>query len=135
DAGCAIPSTMQVDMVETASRQGGGDLFKGMAEWCDAQTSKAVLGQTMTTDNGSSQSQANVHDRVRMDIAKWDARQLENTLNEFLVRPFIMLNYGPQANYPKVCLRINEPEDLKAMVDAIIPLIDRGMKIQASALR
>ncbi|HEJ7192108.1 DUF935 family protein [Serratia marcescens] len=135
DAGCAIPSTMQVDMVETASRQGGGDLFKGMAEWCDAQTSKAVLGQTMTTDNGSSQSQANVHDRVRMDIARWDARQLENTLNEFLVRPFIMLNYGPQANYPKVCLRINEPEDLKAMVEALVPLIDRGMKIQSSALR
>ncbi|HFV9293915.1 TPA: DUF935 domain-containing protein [Serratia fonticola] len=135
DAGCAIPTSMQIDMVETASRQGGGALFKEMAEWCDAQTSKAVLGQTMTTDNGSSQSQANVHDRVRMDIAKWDARQLENTLNEFLVRPFIMLNYGPQDNYPKVCLRINEPEDLKTLVDALVPLIDRGMKVQSSEIR
>ncbi|CFB66662.1 DUF935 domain-containing protein [Yersinia enterocolitica] len=135
DAGCAIPASMQIDMVETASRQGGGDLFKGMAEWCDAQTSKAVLGQTMTTDDGSSQSQANVHNQVRMDIARWDARQLENTLNEFLVRPFIMLNYGPQDNYPNVCLRINEPENLKALVDALIPLIDRGMKVQASVLR
>lgn len=135
DAGCAIPTSMQIDMVETASRQGGGTLFKEMAEWCDAQTSKAVLGQTMTTDNGSSQSQANVHDRVRMDIAKWDARQLQDTLNEFLVRPFIMLNYGPQDNYPKVCLRINEPEDLKTLVDALVPLIDRGMKVQMSEVR
>lgn len=135
DAGCAIPSSMLVDMVETASRQGGGDLFEGMAEWCDAQTSKAVLGQTMTTDDGSSQSQANVHNQVRMDIARWDARQLENTLNEFLVRPFVMLNYGVQENYPRVCLRINEPEDLKALVDSIIPLIDRGMKVQMSEMR
>lgn len=135
DAGCAIPQSMQIEMQETASRQGGGALFESMAKWCDAQTSKAVLGQTMTTDDGSSQSQANVHNDVRMDIARWDARQLENTLNEFLVRPFILLNYGEQESYPRVCLRINEPEDLKTLVDALVPLLDRGMKVQMSEVR
>lgn len=135
DAGCAIPQSMQIEMQETASRQGGGVLFESMAKWCDAQTSKAVLGQTMTTDDGSSQSQANVHNDVRMDIARWDARQLENTLNEFLVQPFILLNFGEQENYPRVCLRINEPEDLKSLVDALVPLLDRGMKVQMSEVR
>lgn len=135
DAGCAIPESMKLEMQETATRGNGGALFKEMAEWCDSQTSKAVLGQTMTTDNGSSRSQADVHDRVRMDIARWDARQLENTLNEYLVIPFIVLNYGPQEHYPRVKLPINEPEDLKALVDALVPLIDRGLKIQASEIR
>ncbi|HBC0574874.1 TPA: DUF935 domain-containing protein [Serratia marcescens] len=135
DAGCAIPQSMQIEMQETASRQGGGVLFESMAKWCDAQTSKAVLGQTMTTDDGSSQSQANVHNDVRMDIARWDARQLSDTLNEFLVRPFILLNYGEQENYPRVCLPINEPEDLKSLVDALVPLLDRGMKVQMSEMR
>ncbi|HEN3689932.1 TPA: DUF935 domain-containing protein [Klebsiella pneumoniae] len=135
DAGCAIPQSMQLEMQETASRNGGGALFKEMAEWCDAQTSKAVLGQTMTTDDGSSRSQADVHDRVRMDIARWDARQLENTLNEFLVRPFIQFNYGPQEKYPRVRLTISEPEDLKAFVDALIPLVDRGLRVQESEVR
>jgi len=135
DAGCAIPQSMQIDMQETASRQGGGALFESMAKWCDAQTSKAVLGQTMTTDDGSSQSQANVHNDVRMDIARWDARQLGDTLNEFLVRPFILLNYGEQENYPRVRLPINEPEDLKSLVDALVPLLDRGMKVQMSEVR
>ncbi|CAM4198020.1 DUF935 domain-containing protein [Pluralibacter gergoviae] len=135
DAGCAIPQSMQLEMQETASRNNGGALFKEMAEWCDAQTSKAVLGQTMTTDDGSSRAQADVHDRVRMDIAKWDARQLENTLNEFLVRPFIQFNYGPQERYPLVRLPISEPEDLKAFVDALIPLIDRGLRVQESEVR
>ncbi|MEB6425741.1 DUF935 domain-containing protein [Citrobacter freundii] len=135
DSGCAIPDSMKLDMVETASRNGGGALFKEMAEWCDAQTSKAVLGQTMTTDNGSSRAQADVHDRVRMDIAHWDARQLENTLNEFLVRPFIQFNFGAQENYPRVKMLISEPEDLKAFVDALIPLVDRGMKVQESEVR
>lgn len=135
DAGCAIPQSMQLDMQETASRNNGGALFKEMADWCDAQTSKAVLGQTMTTDNGSSRAQADVHDRVRMDIARWDARQLENTINEFLVRPFIQFNYGPQERYPLVKLPISEPEDLKAFVDALTPLIDRGMRVQESEIR
>ena len=135
DAGCAIPQSMQLEMQETASRNGGGALFKEMAEWCDAQTSKAVLGQTMTTDDGSSRSQADVHDRVRMDIARWDARQLENTLNEFLVRPFIQFNYGPQEKYQRVKLSISEPEDLKAFVDALIPLVDRGLRVQESEVR
>ena len=135
DAGCAIPQSMQLEMQETASRNEGGALFKEMAEWCDAQTSKAVLGQTMTTDDGSSRSQADVHDRVRMDIARWDARQLENTLNEFLVRPFIQFNYGPQEKYPRVKLAISEPEDLKAFVDALIPLVDRGLRVQESEVR
>ncbi|HCD5722279.1 TPA: DUF935 domain-containing protein [Citrobacter freundii] len=135
DAGCAIPESMKLDMVETASRTGGGALFKEMADWCDAQTSKAVLGQTMTTDDGSSRAQADVHDRVRMDIARWDARQLADTLNEFLVRPFIQFNYGPQENYPRIELRLSEPEDLKAFVDALTPLIDRGMKVQESEIR
>ncbi|TCW05575.1 phage gp29-like protein [Raoultella sp. BIGb0138] len=135
DAGCAIPQSMQLEMQETASRNGGGALFKEMAEWCDAQTSKAVLGQTMTTDDGSSRAQADVHDKVRMDIAKWDARQLENTLNEFLVRPYIQFNYGPQERYPLVKLPISEPEDLKSFVDALIPLIDRGLRVQESEIR
>lgn len=135
DAGCAIPQSMQLDMQETASRNGGGALFKDMATWCDEQTSKAVLGQTMTTDNGGSYSQANVHNQVRMDIAAWDARQLEDTLNEFLVRPYIDLNYGPQERYPRVLLRISEPQDLKAFVDALYPLIDRGLRVQESEIR
>ncbi|WP_353613023.1 DUF935 domain-containing protein [Mangrovibacter phragmitis] len=135
DAGCAIPQSMQLDMQETASRNNGGALFKEMAEWCDAQTSKAVLGQTMTTDNGSSRAQADVHDRVRMDIVNWDARQLADTLNEFLVRPFIQFNYGPQENYPRIKMSVSEAEDLKSFVEALTPLIDRGMKIQESEIR
>ncbi|EHS4171069.1 DUF935 family protein, partial [Escherichia coli] len=70
-----------------------------------------------------------------MDIVRWDARQLANTLNEYLVRPYIEANYGPQAHYPRVVLRISEAEDLKALTDALVPLIDRGMRVQESELR
>ncbi|WP_250908676.1 phage portal protein family protein [Escherichia coli] len=113
DAGCAIPDSMKLEMQEAASRNSGGTLFKEMAEWCDAQISKAVLGQTMTTDDGSSRAQAEVHNGVRMDIAKWDAWQLSNTLSEFLVRPYVDMNYGPQEHYPRVVLRISNRKILR----------------------
>lgn len=135
DAGAVIPESMQVELIETAKGNGGQTLFENMARWCDEQTSKAVLGQTMTTDDGSSMSQAKVHNEVRLDIAKWDARQLEACVNEYLVKPFIVLNWGAQARYPKVRIQVPEPEDLKLLVESITPLIDRGLRVEASGLR
>ncbi|WP_153448469.1 DUF935 domain-containing protein [Vibrio algicola] len=135
DAGAVIPESMKLELIETAKGNGGNTLFENMARWCDEQTSKAVLGQTMTADDGSSQSQANVHNEVRMDIAKWDARQLEACINEYLVKPYIILNWGVQTRYPKVRIKVPEPEDLKMLVDSITPLIDRGMKVSASSMR
>ena len=91
---------MMVELVETAKGNGGDTLFENMARWADEQTSKAVLGQTMTTDDGSSRAQATVHNEVRLDIAKWDARQLEATINEYLVKPFIVLNWACRRSIP-----------------------------------
>jgi len=135
DAGAIIPDSMMVELVETAKGNGGDTLFENMARWADEQTSKAVLGQTMTTDDGSSRAQATVHNEVRLDIAKWDARQLESTINEYLVKPFIILNWGKQKAYPRVCIRVPEPEDLKMLVDSLMPLVDRGMKVSESEVR
>lgn len=135
DAGAAIPESMQLEFIESAKTTGGDSLFQKMADWADSQISKGVLGQTMTADSGSSYSQANVHNDVRSDIQIDDARQLENTLNATLVRWFIDLNFGHQEHYPTIRLPIIEPEDLKAFSDAISPMIDRGMKVEASVVR
>ncbi|WP_233007164.1 DUF935 domain-containing protein [Rheinheimera faecalis] len=134
DAGAVIPESMKIELVETAKGNGGDTLFENMARWCDEQVSKAVLGQTMTADNGSSQSQATVHNEVRIDIAKWDARQLESSVNEYLIKPFIILNWGVQQRYPKVRIKVPEPEDLKMLVESITPLVDRGLKVSASEM-
>ncbi|HDZ3785963.1 TPA: DUF935 family protein, partial [Vibrio cholerae] len=135
DAGAVIPESMKLELIETAKGNGGDTLFENMARWCDEQISKAVLGQTMTADNGSSQSQANIHNEVRIDIAKWDARQLESCINEYLVKPYIILNWGVQEHYPKVRIKVPEPEDLKVLVDSLTPLIDRGLRVSASSVR
>ncbi|MGD1469006.1 DUF935 domain-containing protein [Vibrio harveyi] len=135
DAGAVIPESMKMEFIESAKGNGGNTLFENMARWCDEQISKAVLGQTMTADNGSSQSQANVHNEVRMDIAKWDARQLEACVNEYLVKPYIILNWGVQKSYPRVSIKVPEPEDLKMLVDSLKPMIESGMRVSAAEVR
>ncbi|MFI8744496.1 DUF935 domain-containing protein [Pseudomonas sp. NPDC077186] len=134
DAAAVMPDGMKIEFQEIANAAGGAELFERLAEWLDKQISKGVLGQTMTTDDGSSQSQANVHNEVRLDILRADAKQLAATLNRDLVRTFIDLNYGPQENYPRIVLQVTEPEDLKALADALGPFIDRGLPVEASAI-
>lgn len=135
DAAAVLPAGMRIEFQEIANAAGGADLFEKLAEWLDKQISKAVLGQTMTTDDGSSQSQANVHNEVRKDILKSDAKQLAATVNRDLVRVFVDLNYGPQKAYPKAVLQVTEPEDLKALADALAPFIDRGLQVGADEIR
>ncbi|MPW30469.1 DUF935 family protein [Agarivorans sp. B2Z047] len=131
DAGAAIPQSMEIELIESAKGNGGDTLFQNMAQWCDKQISKAVLGQTMTTEDGSSRAQASVHNEVREDIIEWDARQLAATYNEYLVKPYILLNYGEQDKYPSVEIKLPKPEDLKAFVDAIKEMVDRGLQVRS----
>lgn len=134
DAAAVLPKEMLIEFQEIANSTGGAELFARLAEWLDRQVSKAVLGQTMTTDDGSSQSQATVHNDVRLDILKADAKQLAATINRDLVRVFVDYNFGPQENYPSAAFQVTEPEDLKALADALTPFIDRGLQVEQSAI-
>ena len=132
DAAAVIPDTMRIEFEQAVNAQGGAQLFQGLADWLDKQTSKAVLGQTMTTDDGSSQSQANVHNEVRIDLRDFDAGQLCKTINKYLVRPFIYLNFGPQRRYPTVKLIEEEAEDLEPWIKAVTEIVDRGGRVESS---
>jgi phage gp29-like protein len=103
--------------------------------WLDSQVSKAVLGQTMTTDNGSSRSQAEVHNEVRQDIKTDDSRKLANTINRQLIEPFVILNYGEQERYPKVYFPIEDSADIEKLSSALSVLIPQGLKVSQSWVR
>lgn len=137
DAAAVIPKSMEMEIIQAEQVGDGKGLFEVLANWLDKQTSKAVVGQTMTTDDGASLSQANVHNLVRIDIKQSDAQQLSATINRDLVRPLIDLNFGPppDGRYPSAQLTVEEPEDLESFSKAIVPLIDRGLRVEAAAVR
>jgi phage gp29-like protein len=134
DAAGVMPDSMQVEFVQAAQTTGAADFFEKLAAFWDQQVSKAVLGQTMTADDGASLAQAKVHNEVRLDLLQADALALQNTLNRMLVRPFCDLNFGGE-NYPKLVIHVPQPEDTRLLVDALAALVPLGLEVEQSVVR
>ena len=137
DAAAIIPQSMLIEFVEATKQAGGGaDIYEKLANWLDRQVSKAVLGQTLTTEvQSGSLAAAKVHEDVRRDIMRSDAGQLAATINRDLVRPLVMLNKGPQERYPRIVIGLPSNIDMKQYADAVAVLVDRGMKVEQSVVR
>lgn len=135
DAAAIIPADMEIELVETKAFS--EKPFEAMASYLDRQVSKVVIGQTMTTDDGSSKAQAAVHDKVRIDIKEDDAVAIAVTINRDIIRPWVDLNFGPRPRnrYPVLVLPVMEREDLAAYARAIGELVDRGLAIEQAEVR
>jgi phage gp29-like protein len=92
DCAAIIPQGMEIEFVESANVGAGSDLYERRADWLDRQVSKAVLGQTGTTDmksGGLGDGGNKVHDRVAGDIETADCKALAAALNRDLIRPWL----------------------------------------------
>jgi phage gp29-like protein len=139
DAAAIIPESMLIEFVETRG-SGGAEVYERFCEYLDKQVSKAVLGQTLTTETpregGGSRAAAQVHDAVRRDIMESDARRLGATLTRDLARPIVDLNLGPQRHYPRIALGLAADGDVKLFADMVAELADRGLRVgQREVLR
>ncbi|MEE9272829.1 MAG: DUF935 family protein [Robiginitomaculum sp.] len=128
DAAAAIPQSMMIEFVESAS-SANGDVFKALAKYCQQLISKSVLGQTMTTDDGASNAQSTTHNEVRHDITRSDARRICSTVMRFVLGPFIDLNFGRQLRYPLLTAPVLSPEDLKVLVTVVQTLVGIGLPV------
>ncbi|SFQ14254.1 Mu-like prophage protein gp29 [Roseivivax halotolerans] len=136
DAAAILPKSMEIDFTETKAT-GGDKVFENLARYVDEQISKAVLGQTMTSDNGSSQAQAKVHNEVRHDIAQADARGVTGSINRDLVRPFVDLNFGRPADgqYPRLVIQIEEAEDTDKVMQNVHRMARLGTRFSQADVR
>lgn len=138
DAAAIIPKGMDIEFIDGKHGNADGALFQNAADWFDRQISKAVLGQTMTTDAqsaGLGSGQANVQDGVRADIERADAKSLANALNRDVVQPLVMLNRGPRRRYPLVKIGRAESWDAVKQMEAVRTFVDMGGKVGMSTIR
>ena len=133
DGAAAIPEGMSIEFVSPSGSGSGEAVFRQFCSFLDAQISKAILGQTMTSDDGSSLAQAEVHDRVRHDILQGDARQLAATISRDLIDPFVRLNWAG-AEPPKMSLPLPNKQDPAALVAALQVLVPMGLKVEAPVM-
>ena len=134
DAAAIIPESMLIEFHEVKGTQ-GAQVFGSLIDYTDDKVSLVVLGQTMTVKDGSSYGQAKIHDKVRIDIAQADGRQLGRTVNRDLIRWFVAMNFGPQAVYPSVEWPVTEPEDLNTLSEALSRLVPVGLRIGQDEVR
>lgn len=86
DAIAVIPSDGTVELLETNDKSGSSEVYENFIKKCENNISKVILGQTLTTDIGSSGSYAaaNTHQQVREDLIQNDVRLCEKTVQEFI---------------------------------------------------
>lgn len=132
DAAGIISKATEIEFVEAASRSGGVNPYQLMAEFCNREMSKAILGQTLTTDTAGSTgtyAAAAVQAQVRRDLIDADAQALAATLREQLLRPLVGFNFGWDKPVPWFRFRFEEEEDLKTLSEVFRNLAAMGFPV------
>ncbi|MCG3177436.1 MAG: hypothetical protein MOGMAGMI_02410 [Candidatus Omnitrophica bacterium] len=134
DARAIMPADMAIE-IEKVSADGSGTPHLAMIDWADRAQSKAVLGQTTTSEaraTGMGSGVAKVHNEVRQDIRNADARQIAATVTRDLIYPLLALNRGgidSLSRCPRLVFDTGEAEDIVKMADALPKLTGIGMRI------
>lgn len=109
-----VPRGVDVELVQ-AIRSSGGD-FEQFCTRMDRAIAKIILLQTMTTDDGSSLSQAQVHESVLTAAAKADSDLLDESFARGPATWLTEWNY-PRAKVPVVYRDFAAAIDLKAIAE------------------
>lgn len=116
DTGITVPDNINLEFLE-ASRA-GTVTHQQLCEYMDKQISKAVLGQTATTDGTPGRlGNDGVQDDVRQEIIEADADLLDGCLNENLIKWIVDYNFPNVAAYPKIKTYANAKPDLKGRAE------------------
>nr|DAR93078.1 MAG TPA: portal [Caudoviricetes sp.] len=133
DAAGIIPDGTTIDFI-TTEKTSSSDLYERLARYCDEQISKAVLGQTLTSDSGGgSYAQSKTHNDVRHDLTVADCKALASTLRRDLIRPLCIFNFGEDKRVPHIRFDCEEAEDLTQTAEILGVLIEKtGLRVPTS---
>lgn len=135
DAAGIIPEGASIEFV-TTEKTSSTDLYERLARYCDEQVSKAILGQTLTSDSGGgSYAQSKTHNEVRHDLIVADCKALAATLRRDLIRPLVLFNFGEEKRIPHIRFDCEEDEDLMQTANVVGSLVEKtGLPVPLSYL-
>lgn len=97
-AGGSVVMSNKSDL-KTIASQASGAVHGDFLQWLDEQILIGVIGQTMTTKQGSSRSQGEVHLKTEDEIAEADRRFIQRILNTYLVPILEKRGYPVKAGF------------------------------------
>ncbi|MCE5199051.1 MAG: DUF935 family protein [Armatimonadota bacterium] len=124
ETAIVIPEDVQIELIE--AQRGGEAGYLSALEYHDKQIAKAILAQTLMTDEGTrvgSFALAKVHlDVLKMCLKKLKRDLEESVMREQVIRRLVDLNYNVTA-YPSFSLGPLEDKDLDQLSNAITKLV------------
>lgn len=103
-----FPIGTEIDIKEN-SKGDAFNVFYKKIEALDKELSKLVLHQTMTTENGSSKAQGNVHENTLGEVVYADEKKMLAFLNNRLVPAMRLLGYAIPENASISVERTKDP--------------------------
>jgi phage gp29-like protein len=128
----AVPDWMKVDLLDAARSGPGG--YELLLDRMDAAITRVILSQTMTTDDGSSRSQAEVHMDVREEITRSDSDLLHESFNRSIAVWLTDFNF-PGAKPPRVYRIMDDPDDLDTLAKRDLSLKELGWERDETSFR
>ena len=128
DAVAIAPEGSEISITSAADRRGGSDVHSAYIQMSNNEISKAVLGQTLTTEIGDkgSYAAATAHNLVREDLAAADRRRISAAFNR-LAAVYAFYNFGADAAPP--LFQFVKDEDLQT------PRAERDVKLHSLGWR
>lgn len=120
-----IPDDVQVDLLE--AQRGGEAGYLQALEWHDKQIAKAILCQTLVTDEGvrvGTYALAKIHlDVLRMCLLKLKRDLEETVMREQVIRRLVDYNFASPVGYPTFSLGPLEDKDMEQLAGVIAKLV------------
>lgn len=128
DAVIALPQGASADL-KGVTGTANADMYKDFLSFCNAEISKAILGQTLSTETaatGGSYAATKAHLDVRKEIIESDKRLVESSINRIIAWIYD-LNVGKGAKAPRFVLYESSDVD-KALAERDKILFDTGVR-------
>jgi SPP1 gp7 family putative phage head morphogenesis protein len=94
-----VPKETDVETQTTSASQGSTSVYKEFRDACNEEILITILGQTMTTEDGSSRSQSETHKEVEEAINRSDRRFVQRVLNHLLLPRLAKRGYPVDGGY------------------------------------
>jgi phage gp29-like protein len=113
DAAGIISKNTEIEFIETVKAASTQNIYEQLCTFCDKQMSKAILGQTATSEGtpgklGSEEAREN----VRQDLVRADSEALSKTVRYQIFRPLVGYNFGWDKQLPWFKIMYEVSEDL-----------------------
>ena len=114
DAAGIISKNTEIEFIEAVKNASKDNVFETLAKFCNGEMSKAILGQTATSEGTPGKLGADdAQSAVRQDLIESDASSLANTTRFQIIRPLVGYNFGWEKSLPWFRIKYEAPEDLE----------------------